>query len=86
MTALLLTAEELVAITRRERPSAQARILRSLGVPFAAHPDGSLLVSRASAEAVLRGEGAKGDDAPPAVNVDAIKGWSRGKTARAARP
>ena len=84
MTAVLLTPDELVAITLRERPSAQARVLRRLGVPFLSHPDGSLLVSRASVEAVLGGKAAN-DDAPPVVNVDLIRGWGRGKVARAAR-
>jgi len=57
MTALLLTAEEIVAITRRERPSAQARVLRRLAIPFRTHPcDGMLLVSRAVAQKALGGD------------------------------
>lgn len=50
---LTLTAAELAELTKRERPAAQARILRALGIPFRAHPDGSLLVLRSAAEAAL---------------------------------
>lgn len=51
---MILAPEELAALTRRDRPSAQARVLRLLGIPFAAHPsDGVLLVSRAAAEKAL---------------------------------
>lgn len=85
MAELTLSAVELVALTKRERPKAQARVLERLGVPFVPHPDGTLLVSRASAEAILGGRAANDDEAPPAVNVDAIKGWGHGKAARAAR-
>ena len=82
--AIVLTPAEIAALTKRARPKAQARILRSLGVPFAAHPDGTLLVSRASAEAVLNGHAAN-DETPPVVNIDGIRGWGNGKAARAAR-
>jgi hypothetical protein len=51
---VILTDAEVAALTRRERPKAQARVLRLLGIPFAVHPtDGNLLVSRAAAEAAL---------------------------------
>lgn len=82
--SIVLSPTELAAMTKRERPKAQARVLRGLGVPFAAHPDGTLLVSRASAEAVLGGRAAN-DETPPVANVDAIRGWGNGKAARAAR-
>ena len=51
---MILTPSELVALTRRDRPSAQARVLRLLGIPFTTHPvDGTQIVSRAAAEKVL---------------------------------
>lgn len=53
---LLLSPDELRDLTRRDRPSAQARVLRALGVAFKPHPtDGILLVSRAAAEFALGG-------------------------------
>lgn len=82
---MILTAAELRDLTKRERPKAQARILTKLGVPFAAHPDGTLLVSRASAERALGGVVAANDEAPPVVNLDAIRGWGNGKATRATR-
>lgn len=51
---MILTQDELASLTRRGRPTAQARVLRLLGVPFRPHPtDGVLLVSRAAAEKAL---------------------------------
>ena len=51
---MILSPSELVALTRRDRPSAQARVLRVLGIPFATHPaDGTQIVSRAAVEKVL---------------------------------
>lgn len=82
---LTLSPEELVDLTKRGRPKAQARMLQRLGVPFATHPDGSLLVSRASAEAVLSGRVANDDEIPPTVNLDAIRSWGNGKAAHASR-
>lgn len=51
---MILTQDEIAALTRRDRPTAQARVLRLLGVPFRAHPtDGVLLVSRVATEKAL---------------------------------
>ena len=48
------TSQEVIDLTRRDRPMAQARVLRRLGVPFLLHPtDGVLLVARAAAEQAL---------------------------------
>lgn len=80
---ITLSPAELIALTKRERPKAQARVLGRLGIPFTPHPDGTLLVSRSSAEAVLGGRAAN-DEAPPLVNVDAIRRWPHGKAARVA--
>lgn len=43
---MILTPDELVALTRKQRPSAQARVLTALGIPFDPRPDGSLIVER----------------------------------------
>ena len=54
---MFLTQADLIALTRRNRPGAQARMLRQLGIPFRAHPtDGVLLVLRAAAERALGAE------------------------------
>ena len=51
---MILTSDEIAALTRRDRPTAQARVLRLLGIPFAVHPvDATVIVSRVAAEAVL---------------------------------
>ena len=81
--SVILTDEELYAITKRGRPKVQARILKQLGIPFTIHPvDGVLLVARDAARSVLSGQEAANDAAPPAVNVDAIR--RRGKHGKAA--
>lgn len=79
---MILSDTELRAVTKRDRPSAQARVLRLLGIPFKFHPtDGGLVVSTAAAEAVLSGK------EPPvdlfSVNTEKLR--SRGKTSRAHR-
>ena len=43
---LAVPLHELVALTDRERPSAQARVLSRLGIPHRRRPDGSLIVLR----------------------------------------
>jgi hypothetical protein len=50
-----LSDDELVEATRRARPSAQARVLGRMGVPFQKRADGSLLVSRSAIETALCG-------------------------------
>lgn len=47
MSDLTLTEDELVTLTRRKQPCAQARVLAQLGVPFQRHPvDGHCVVWR----------------------------------------
>jgi hypothetical protein len=55
MRDLWLSDEEMQRATGRARPSAQARALQRMGVPFQRRPDGSLLVSRAALESALSG-------------------------------
>jgi hypothetical protein len=71
---LVLSPSDLVELTRRERPAAQARVLRHLGIPFKIHPsDGVLLVAKDAATAAL-GRMAAPDVVPQfEVNVRAIK-------------
>lgn len=77
MSAATLSELELRELTRRQRPSAQAKILRALGVQFRTHPtDGVLLVAREAVRAALGVLPAAANDEPPtsyAVNVDAIR-------------
>ena len=63
-----LTDAELADATRRKRPSAQARALRAMGVPFRPRLDGSLLVSRDALARVLSAE---------PLRVDNGLNWSR---------
>jgi hypothetical protein len=84
LTSIVLTPVDLEQITRRDRPKAQARVLRLLGIRFAVHPtDGNLIVSRAAAEVLL---GAPMGPAPLEkqdyeVNVEEIR--THGQTAAA---
>jgi hypothetical protein len=47
---LLLTPAELVELTARKMPSAQARALRSMGIEHKVRPDGSVAVLRRHVE------------------------------------
>ncbi len=58
-----LTDVELREATRRTRPSAQARVLATLGVPYRRRPDGTLLVGRDAMVGALAGR-----RAPPTTN------------------
>jgi hypothetical protein len=55
MSDLWLSDDELRHATHRARPSAQAKALQRMGVPFQRRPDGSLLVGRAAMTAALSG-------------------------------
>ena len=85
---VLLTADELLELTRRPRPSAQARVLRALQIPFRVHPiDGGLLVDRELARTALGVQlrmAANDEPEAVAVNLEAIR--NHGKKARAKRP
>ena len=84
---MILTQTELLAITRRDRPSAQARVLKRLGIPFRVHPsDGILLVARDVAKTALGGDVTPVANDPQAfeVNVNAMRS-KRGQTTHAVR-
>ena len=74
---MILSPSELLALTRRDRPSAQARVLRLLGIPFTTHPvDGTQIVSRAADEKAL-GVAVDAFATPSVlyeVNLEAIRG------------
>jgi uncharacterized protein DUF4224 len=75
---MILAPYELAALTRGDRPTAQARVLRLLGIPFAMHPvGGNLIVSRAAIEARIGAPIGNGPSAPRPqeydVNVDGIR-------------
>lgn len=73
---LVLIASELEAITRRPRPSAQARVLTALGIPFKIHPfDRTLVVLRAAAVVALGGIAGPANDEYD-VNLEALHGAS----------
>ncbi|VTU37169.1 DUF4224 domain-containing protein [Variovorax sp. PBL-E5] len=61
---------DLLHITRKRQPAAQARFLERMGVPYTRRGDGSLLVGRAAMEKAM------GGDQPPAAEpVDAGIRW-----------
>lgn len=59
-----LTDAELVEITHRRQPCAQARALQRMGVPHLRRPDGTLLVGRTAMESALAGQTATMTDKP----------------------
>ena len=48
MTGHWLSAAEVVTLTMRKRPSAQARVLDALKIPYRERPDGTLVVFRSA--------------------------------------
>ena len=47
---MILTADELVALTNRTRADAQARALNVMGIPHKRRADGSVIVARAAVD------------------------------------
>lgn len=73
MAELLLTDEEVVNLTKRHKPTLQARILGKMGIPFQPHPtDPVLLVARDAARAWLMGDDLP-EDAPPTPNIAGLR-------------
>ena len=52
---MILTYDELVALTGRRRKDAQLRVLRFMGIEHRVRPDGTLAVLRAHVERELGG-------------------------------
>ena len=44
---MILSEQELLDLTQKRRPTAQARVLAFMGIPYRMRPDGSLAVLRA---------------------------------------
>ena len=53
---IVLSAQELVELTKKIRPSAQARVLQALDIPAKPRPDGSLVVYRIHVETPAPGD------------------------------
>jgi hypothetical protein len=47
---IVLSEQELVALTKKTRPSAQARVLDFMGIRYQPRPDGSIAVLRIHVE------------------------------------
>ena len=52
---MFLTTDQIEALTGRVKPSAQAKCLNRMGIPYRHRADGSLAVSRMAVERVLGG-------------------------------
>ena len=50
---MFLNQDELNSLTGKERPSAQARALRQMGIEYRQRPDGSIAVLRAHVEQIF---------------------------------
>lgn len=50
---MFLTAAELVELTGKVRPGAQARALAQMGIPFLRRPNGAPVVTRTAVEGLL---------------------------------
>lgn len=50
---IVLTEDELIALTGRKRPKFQAKVLNFIGVRYTHRPDGSLVVHQAHVDAAL---------------------------------
>lgn len=78
---MILTAKELMELTLRRRPAAQARVLTNMGIPFHVHPaDRVLLVSRAAVATKLGAISATVGDSPLEYEVDTLGMKCHGKT------
>lgn len=52
---MFLTEEELYSLTHKQRPSAQLKALRAMGIDFKERPDGTVAVLRTAVEATMGG-------------------------------
>lgn len=68
---LILTTEEIKALTGRSRYAAQIKVLRSYGLEVKVRPDGMPIVSRTNFEKVMGGLPAREKTAEVKLNLDA---------------
>lgn len=54
---MILTTDEIAALTGRRRKDAQLRVLRFMGIEHRVRPDGTVAVLRAHVERELGGQG-----------------------------
>lgn len=66
-----LTADELAVLTGKSKPSAQARELEHLGIPFKPRRDGTLVVLRIHVETTQTHEICGAGKAAPRLRFDA---------------
>lgn len=52
---IILTPDEIYMLTNRKRKTAQAVVLRHMGIDFLTRPDGSIAVLREHVNKVMRG-------------------------------
>lgn len=50
---MILSSAEIEALTAKLKPSAQARVLEHMGIPYRRRPDGTLAVLRVHVETVV---------------------------------
>lgn len=62
---MILTPEEIAELTDKVRFTAQARVLKDMGIPYRLRPDGSIVVFRVH----LFHETAPERQAPPALRL-----------------
>lgn len=62
---IVLTDAEIRDVTRKKRPSAQVRALRSMGIAHRMRPDGTVMVLRSSLQ----------DEASPSVEQESEINW-----------
>lgn len=79
--SVCLTYEEIVEITGKVRPSAQARVLRAMGIDHIIRPDGSVFVPSVHVEHLF-GRGKHSTVAPRDLD---LKAMDEGAKARARR-
>jgi hypothetical protein len=56
MKSLCLSPSELFDLTKKQKYSAQAKVLRAMGIDFIPRPDGSIAVDREYYESLISGE------------------------------
>lgn len=66
--AVMLAAADVEALTGRKRPSAQARQLAAMGIPFRRRTDGTIVVLLSDLD---RGQTPEVRPTPPAVRIPA---------------
>lgn len=72
-----LDASQVQGITGRRRPSAQARVLEAMRIPYDRRPDGTVLLFQESVTKVLTGAVATGTVTTWTLNTESIPNRSK---------